>query len=479
MAGPWEQYASPTPAGPWSAYGSAPTAPKKVNSGSILPFSKDEKGDVSFDSDAGLFGMFKRVATGPGDALAGKFDAQSDEGIGRAAEMAATVSPMSAALRAGARVIPGLGKNYRQTVPAAPTAEALQAAARQGYKEAGASGVEYSPSSVKAMADDIRNFLDAEGYIAEGKAKDVHTLLGRLLNPPDGAVAVNLNALDTLRKRLGDLADPTDKTLSSAATIAIRRVDKFLEATDPSSVVTRRASAKGNELTPQGFDFAPRDRAFSQDAARSASDAIVEARGNAAARFRSDRVTGLEESAVRRADATASGQNVGNTIRQRIASLLDSDKKTRGLSPQELAAAEKIAEGTGAANTARYIGNLFGGGGGMGQAITGAGAVGIGAAAGGVEGALVGAALPVVGASSRALANALTKRQLRKLDELIRTRSPLYETMKKNAPLETDIPEKSAALARALAASAADSETNRRRPLVIGITADDVTKATR
>ena len=458
MAGPWEQYASPTPAGPWSAYGSAPTAPKKAYSGSILPFSKDEKGDVSFDSDAGLVGMIKRVVTAPGGALAGKFDAMSDEGIGRAAEMAATVSPMSAASRAGAQVIPGVATNYRQTVPAAPTAEALQTAARKGYKEAGASGVEYSPSSVKALADDIRKFLDAEGYIAEGKAKDVHTLLGRLDKQPDGAVAVKLNALDTFRKRLGDLADPTDKTLSSAANIAIRRVDEFLEATDPSSVVARAATTKGNELTPQGFDFAPLDRAFSQDAARAASDALVEARGNAAARFRSDRVTGLGESAERRAAANASGQNIGNTIRQRIASLLDSDKKTRGLSPQELAAAEKIAEGTGATNTARYIGNLLGGGGGMGQALTGAGAVGLGAAAGGVPGALAGAALPVVGAGSRSLANALTKKQVRELDELIRTRSPLYEAMRKNAPWEADTPEKSAALARALAATLSEKE---------------------
>ena len=471
MAGPWEQYASPAPTGPWSAYGSSPAAPKKVYSGSILPFSKDEKGDVSFDSNAGLVGMLKRTVTAPSEVLQGKLDPMSDEGIKRAAEMAATVSPLSAASRAGAQVIPGVATNYRQTVPAAPTAEALQTAARKGYKEASASGVDYSGKSVSSLIDDIERSLAEDASIAENNPKTFN-LLKQLKDAPEGSV-VQLKYLDAVRKQLGKVGgDPIE---GPAATIAVKRLDQFLEKTDPASIVARAAPTKGDELVTAGHNFGPGDTAYSQDAARSAADALVEARGNAAARFRSDRITGLDESAERRAAASASGQNIGNTIRQRIASLLDSDKKTRGLSPQELAAAEKIAEGTGATNTARYIGNLLGGGGGMGQALTGAGAVGLGAAAGGVPGALAGAALPVVGAGSRSLANALTKKQVRELDELIRSRSPLYESMKKNAPWEADTPEKSAALARALAATL----TQQNEPFRVEITPESMRRATR
>ncbi|XUY28559.1 hypothetical protein RMR21_015695 [Agrobacterium sp. rho-8.1] len=83
---PWEQ--------DWSAEKSSePQEPKTVFSGSLLPFSKDENGDVSFDTNAGLLGGFTRSFMTPGDAMAGKFDPMSEEGIGRAFEFATTFSP--------------------------------------------------------------------------------------------------------------------------------------------------------------------------------------------------------------------------------------------------------------------------------------------------------------------------------------------------------------------------------------------------
>ncbi|POO56245.1 hypothetical protein [Agrobacterium rosae] len=83
---PWEQ--------DWSAEQDA--EPETVFSGSLLPFSKDENGEVSFDSNAGLLGGFKRAFMTPGDAMAGKFDPMSEEGIGRAFEFATTFSPAGA-----------------------------------------------------------------------------------------------------------------------------------------------------------------------------------------------------------------------------------------------------------------------------------------------------------------------------------------------------------------------------------------------
>lgn len=41
-------------------------------SGSILPFSRNAKGETSFDSDAGLLGLAKRVFTAPHDIYKGQ-----------------------------------------------------------------------------------------------------------------------------------------------------------------------------------------------------------------------------------------------------------------------------------------------------------------------------------------------------------------------------------------------------------------------
>lgn len=62
---------------------------------SILPFSKDAQGEVSFDSNAGLLGTVKRAFMLPGDALAGNVDTLGQEGIDRAAEFAGIFGGLS------------------------------------------------------------------------------------------------------------------------------------------------------------------------------------------------------------------------------------------------------------------------------------------------------------------------------------------------------------------------------------------------
>ena len=74
--------------------------------GVILPFSKDEQGNVSFDPNAGILGMVKEAARSivsgvqlPGDVAAGRVDPMSDEGIRRALDLAMVGSPASAGSR--------------------------------------------------------------------------------------------------------------------------------------------------------------------------------------------------------------------------------------------------------------------------------------------------------------------------------------------------------------------------------------------
>ncbi len=404
--------------------------PMEPRQAGLLPMSSNAQGNMEFNSDAGILGALKRSVTAPRDAYQGKFDAMSDEGIKRAGEMAMTASPMSAPMSAGERVVPGVLKNFVQTTPKVPTAEALKEAAKAGYDTAKKSGVEYSSAAVGKMAGDIQRALETDGVIAELSPK-TFTILGKLGNPPEGSVAT-FEGLDAARKALGhaagDFANPTEQF---AARKALEQLDGFVEAADPASVVAGTATA--------------------------ARDAIKGARGNYAAASRSDRVTGLEDVADLNAAASNSGQNIGNSLRQRIASVLKSDKVGRGFNEEELAAARQVVEGTPTRNSARKLANLLGGGGGLGAAV-----YGLTGAAGSVAnpGMAAIAGLPIVGAGLKALENGLTKREVSALDEMVRSRSPLYESMKKNAPWEADTPDKRAALARALAASMLDKESN-------------------
>lgn len=93
----------------------------------ILPFSKDAQGNVSFDSDAGLLGFVKRAVTLPGDVATGKVDPLSEEGIGRAFDLATTITPLTPGRLTTAPVI--------ASAPAvSPKQELLEAAAQQGVE---------------------------------------------------------------------------------------------------------------------------------------------------------------------------------------------------------------------------------------------------------------------------------------------------------------------------------------------------------
>lgn len=403
----------------------AKPAPKEQPySGSVLPFSKDDQGKVSFDSNAGILGTLKRAVMAPGDVLKGKFDPLGDEARARATEFAGAFSPIPAPMRAGERAIPGVLQNMKEKKPKVPTAEELRAEATKGYNKARDSEVEYPAKSVTDMAGNVQRALEADGIIAELSPK-TFTILGKLQNPPEGGVAT-VAGLDAARKALNHAAgDFTNKTEQAAASRAIKAVDDFL-------------MVGGQEGAVAGAPAAPGDIAASlrEQVART----IREARGNYAAASRSDKLTGIEENAELRASAANSGQNLGNTLRQRLAGLLANPKQLRGYSDEEVAAMKEVVEGTASSNTLRRISNLLGGGGGLGQTLVMGAGAGLGGYTAGGPGATIGATLlPAIGAASRSGANALTSRQVGKVDEMIRQRSPLYEQRKANPGMTPDV----------------------------------------
>ncbi len=398
-------------------------------SGSLLPLSRDAKGNIGFDSDAGIVGTIKRALNLPGDVYYGKTPIRnaegniSDEAIARSTDLAGLASPVNPAVRAGENVVGGQAMRYQKKIEP-PTADALKSASQAGYDNVKNMGVEYSSQSVKDAMLASRQNLEGNGILAE-LAPKTHSIINKLTNPPEGSVA-SVSGLEAARRSFGqaakDFGNPTEQ---SAARRAMSDIDTFMSSPPDNSVLKGDIQAVAN--------------------------ALKEGRGNYGAAMRSEKVAGVLDKAELNAAVANSGQNLGNSIRQGVKSIVAKPKEAAGFSPEELAALEGVARGSFLTNAARFAGNLMGGGGGLGAAVTGGMAGTAGFMAGGPLGAAAaGAAIPATGYGLKKLSTALTERALSKADDLIRTRSPLYEAMQADAPKLLSDPAKRSALVRAL-----------------------------
>lgn len=456
MSGPWEKFQQQQPqedtGKPWERFAQPAPAPEqppsKAYKGSVLPFSVDEQGKARFDITAGLpAGMVKGVwdaVTLPRDAMQGKFDPTSDEGISRLLNAGMLMSPVNPAVRAGDAAIPGPIRAMRKEMPAAPSAETLKQTASGQYDAARNMGVDYKAGSVVNMAGTTQRALEADG-IFDVTAPKTHAILARLQDAPPGSVA-SISNLESARRALSTLsAKDADATERMAAGRAVQALSKFVEDADPANVVAGPAAE--------------------------AASLFKTARGNAGAQLRSDMLTGKQSAAELRAAAANSGQNVGNSVRQRLADALIREKELRGFTPEEIAAVEGVVKGSPAANTTRALSNILGGGGGLGSMAAGTVGGVVGSFLGGPVGTAVGSVgLPAVGWAAKRGSNNMTLKALQNVDEMVRSRSPLYEEMVKNAPMTAINPEGRAALTKFLLMKALqeDEALRKARPLKSG-----------
>lgn len=406
----------------------------KEYSGSILPFSIGPDGKARFDINAGITGAIKRAITLPREVYEGEVDLNTDEATGRVLEAASLMSPVNPAVRAGDRAIPGVARNMRKPRLKPPTKDELFATAKEQYENVRSSGVTYNSKSVAQLARKVQQELELDGILdIEGGAKGTHQILRKLTDPPKNSV-VQIQHLEAARRAFGKIAEQSPNPVDrGAASRVVGRISEFIEAADPASVVAGAAAEAGRTLGA--------------------------ARSNYAAGMRSSDLLELQRAADLRAAVANSGQNIGNSTRSKIASMLlnRGGRDVRGYTPEEIAALEKIAEGSRTANALRFGGNLMGGGGGLGMAVGGALGATAGAAVGGPYGAGVGAAIPpIIGAAMKKGSNALTRAALRKADKATRMRSALFQERLRNAPLEPGPTRRNAALMRALALIAAE-----------------------
>lgn len=374
--------------------------------GMLLPITRDNTG-VRFDINSGLTGVVKRAVQYPGQVMRGEIDPLSDEGIQRNLEFSTIASPVNPGIRSGDKIIPGVSTAMKKDVKP-PSAMALKEAADSGYDALRATGVDYSSASIKQLAETIKAELTQQGFIPEN-AKTTYRILDKLSSPPDNSV-MGISGLETARSVFGKLAaSSSDDVEKAASSIVKRKLSEFIEKPPSQAVVAGPANR--------------------------AAQFATEARGNYAASRRSAAIQGVEDASALRAAAANSGQNTGNAIRQKLTTFLLNPKATQGFTPEELKAVEQIIRGTGSQNGMRWLGNVLGGGGGLGMGVTaGMGAAG-GAAIGGPTGAAIGATVPpMMGAGAKMYYNRLINKALTALDETVRSRSPLYQEMLRQTP---------------------------------------------
>jgi hypothetical protein len=382
-------------------------------SGGILPISRKEPGGpVSFDSDAGILGSAKRAVMATGEVMSGELDPNSPEGIARAMEMASWITPMNPAVRAGDKAIPGISRMPTKRLPPIPTADDLTRVGGKQIDKATKMGVDFDADAVANWARNTRAELERD--IHPSRAPGSYELLHSLETAPPGSV-MEFRGLVAARENFRDIAQsaassPRDKL---AATRIIQRIDGFLGGPPPESVLAGPSATAAHRYEV--------------------------GRANYAAGKRSAGINAREDNAELQAVIANSGKNSGNRIRAAAGWYLDKNHPERlaGFTPGEIKLIEAVAYGNKGRNTLRYVGNLLGGGGGLGGlaagAVTGGGAGAFAGRPG--TGIVAGVAGPLVGMTARSADNRLTSNAMRRADEAIRMRSPLYDQAMKNAPL--------------------------------------------
>lgn len=302
-----------------------------------------------------------------------------------AAQIASPVTPTMRNLQIGKQAVEQI---------AAPSSQELKAAAKQGYDAARNSGVELKPESLTNFSTKVKTDLNNDG-VNEVLAPKTFGLLDKLGTAPEGATVTTDN-FRTLQRALGHAAKSPDATERLAASRALESLSGHIENIPAQDIIRGTAD-----------DIAGVGRT------------IKTANANYAAAKRSELIQGKEARAELNAATANSGQNIDNALRQQVKSILNSEKMLRGFSDEEKSAMMKVAAGTATGNVIRHVGNLLGGGGGLGALTTGA--------AGAYAAGPIGMAAPLAGWALKKTGNAITAKNVAKLDELVRSRSPLAQ----------------------------------------------------
>lgn len=385
----------------------------------------------------------------------------STAGIEQLANPISYMGPGSAALKVGGALLSGAGSeaageatkgtNYETaarlagglaggigaaktlgpgTVKAAiPTVDELKASAAKGYDAARNSGLELHPQGVGQFASQVEQELTGPKYGftggPKGTASGTLDLLHELQSAPEGATVSAAN-LDTLRANIGRLAADTKDFKptqdAKAAMVLKRNLENYMENI-------------------------PQDHVVAGDPEKYVSN-IRQANGDYAAAMRAGKVGDK----IRNAENNAQGGIATSIENQQKGQLrntfLNNPKQMRGFSDAEKSQIQNVNDGSFVSNTFRQLGR-----GGTGVVPIGmhlAAGIPTAIATGGVS-LLPQAAIAAALYGSKKIGEKMTGTQVRKLDEMLRSRSPEFKSRQANLPPQDTMSNK-AAIARALLA---------------------------
>ena len=381
----------------------------------------------------GVYNAGKRALNIPNDLASGAIDlnnpAAAGANAGRVADAAAFASGVT---------------------PGAVGTKMLGGAAPDLLKAGGKQLDAWDQSPIMFGADPIANLAAAlKAKLTNGKtfteavAPETHNALDQLINTPPNAVGVPASSLNSARQLLSDIGQGDSRDAAAARQTKGGLLEFMQNAT-------------------------PEDLVAGAPALPAAQKALADGLANYAAGKRVQTLQGIEENTNLGAASANSGQNIGNSERQRLKSLFQnppsnpsapSKAVTSGFSPDEIAQGKAIInpEGWSLPNTARSFGNMLGGGGGLGRTV----GMGFGGAAGALvahhmdmpvgEGAAMGvAAAHQLGGAAKGLENRAVMRQAQALADKVGQRSPLFQSGQ--GPQGAVFPTAQNALVRALMA---------------------------
>ena len=317
----------------------------------------------------------------PGEAYRGELGpAGSRETTARMIQPAAEIAGMAAGNTPFGKTIPSKDQIFE--------------AGSKAFNAARDLGAGFHPDLIPTFARTAKAHLDEAGFGPEIAPK-VNSILDKKSISEVSQEPTTVNDILGFRKKLRvaqGIMDPQEKV---AATISKNAYDTVLD---------NSAQFSTDPKAPQ------------------AAALLKEGRQNWAAAERLETVDKKQASAERRASSANSGLNTANRIRQKVADILENPKLAAGWSPEAIAQADRVVGGTHTGNTARYIGNLAGKGGGLGGlAATGTAAL--------VGGAPLAATVAGLGIGSHAVDLASTSRQIALLRALLSKESPLSKNM--------------------------------------------------
>lgn len=272
---------------------------------------------------------------------------------------------------------------------AVPTAEAIRDAATAAYRSPEVAALKIHPKAMSIFGEEAAAALAKDGFDPLLSPK-TFGLLEKATAVPDGVPFVTGTNVQTLRRMLGKAAESPDKTERAAAQIAQRKLDDFMAKLPENAVLEGDGAA--------------------------ASKALEDARGNYAAASRSDRFQEALGQAEKQAAKSGMGGNLENTTRQKIDAILNSPTKSRGLTDSEKSAMADYVKGNITRNGLRVVTKVLGGDNPLMAAIH----AGMSFSTYGLS-----LAAPLTGFALKKINNAVSAKELTRIDELLRSRSPL------------------------------------------------------